>query len=118
MAPLVPVLSKKPRKFLVMAISLPSEPSPVHSLSTPAPPLPLSTVPGSLIDKPPIAKLTHQDKSLSIYNILAQVSEGTFGKVYKACNSVTAALKQIQMEMEKDWFPVTAMQEIKLVQLL
>jgi len=118
MAPLVPVLSEKPRKSLVTAVSLPSEPSSVHSLSTPAPPPPLSTVPSSSIDEPPIVKLTHQGKSLSIYNILAQVGEGTFGKVYKACNSVTAALKQIQMETEKDWFPITAMWDIKLVQLL
>jgi len=94
MAPLVPVLSEKPRKSLVTAVSLPSEPSPVHSLSTPAPPPPLSTVPSSSINKPPIAKLTHQDNSLSIYDIL-EVGEGTFGKVYKACNSVTAALKRI-----------------------
>jgi len=118
MAPLVPVLSEKPRKSLVTAVSLPSEPSPVHSLSMPAPPLPLSTVPSSSIDEPPIVKLTHQDKSLSIYDILAQVDEETFGKVYKACNSVTAALKRIQMEMEKNRFPVTAMREIKLVQSL
>jgi len=118
MAPLVPVLSKKPRKSLVTAISLPSEPSPVHNLSMPVPLPPLSIVPSSSINEPPIVKLTHQDKSLSIYDILAQAGEGTFGKVYKACNSVTVALKQIRMEMEKDRFPVTVMWEIKLVQLL
>ena len=118
MAPLVTVLSEKPRKSLVTAVLLPSEPSSVHSLSTPAPPPPLSTVPSSSIDEPPIAKLTHQGKSLSIYDILAQVSEGTFGKVYRACNSVTAALKRIWMEMEKDRFSVTVMWDIKLVQSL
>jgi len=118
MAPLVPVLNEKPRKSLVTTVSLPSEPSPVHSLSMPAPLPPLSTVSSSSINKLPIAKPTHQDKSLSIYDILAQVSEGTFGKVYNACNSVTIALKQTQMKIEKDRFPITAMWEIKLVQLL
>jgi len=49
MAPLVPMLSEKPRKSLVIAISLLSEPSLVHSLSTPAPLLPLSIVPRGVI---------------------------------------------------------------------
>ncbi len=47
--------------------------------------------------------------------------KGTFGKVYKARNSVTGvlvALKRIRMETEKDGFPVTAMREIKLLQSL
>ncbi|KAF8655275.1 hypothetical protein AX16_003175 [Volvariella volvacea WC 439] len=56
-----------------------------------------------------------------LYQILTQVGEGTFGKVYKAQNTVTkihVALKRIRMESEKDGFPVTAMREIKLLQSL
>jgi CTD kinase subunit alpha len=56
-----------------------------------------------------------------VYSIVAQVGEGTFGKVYKARNSVSnvlVALKRIRMETEKDGFPVTAMREIKLLQSL
>jgi Protein kinase domain len=56
-----------------------------------------------------------------LYRIISQVGEGTFGKVYKAQNTVTklhVALKRIRMESEKDGFPVTAMREIKLLQSL
>ncbi|KAG5351307.1 hypothetical protein C0989_007008 [Termitomyces sp. Mn162] len=56
-----------------------------------------------------------------LYNIISQVGEGTFGKVYKAQNIVSrvyVALKRIRMESEKDGFPVTAMREIKLLQSL
>lgn len=56
-----------------------------------------------------------------LYKIVSQVGEGTFGKVYKARNTVTSvhvALKRIRMEAEKDGFPVTAMREIKLLQSL
>ncbi|KAF5369926.1 hypothetical protein D9758_001012 [Tetrapyrgos nigripes] len=50
-----------------------------------------------------------------LYTIVSQVGEGTFGKVYKARNTVT---DRIRMESEKDGFPVTAMREIKLLQSL
>ena len=55
------------------------------------------------------------------YEKLAQVGEGTYGKVYKARNIETGAfvaLKRIRMEGERDGFPVTAMREIKLLQSL
>ena len=54
-----------------------------------------------------------------LYKIVSQVGEGTFGKVYKAQNTVSrtfVALKRIRMEGERDGFPVTAMREIKLLQ--
>ncbi|KAL4075830.1 Pkinase-domain-containing protein [Scleroderma citrinum] len=56
-----------------------------------------------------------------LYVIVSQVGEGTFGKVYKARNTITnvhVALKRIRMEAERDGFPVTAMREIKLLQSL
>lgn len=56
-----------------------------------------------------------------LYAIVSQVGEGTFGKVYKARNTITSvhvALKRIRMEAERDGFPVTAMREIKLLQSL
>ena len=59
--------------------------------------------------------------SKEFYKIISQVGEGTFGKVYKARNTLTGkhvALKRIRMESERDGFPVTAMREIKLLQSL
>ncbi|KAF8558752.1 Pkinase-domain-containing protein [Imleria badia] len=56
-----------------------------------------------------------------LYAIVSQVGEGTFGKVYKARNTITnvhVALKRIRMEAEREGFPVTAMREIKLLQSL
>ncbi|CAE6516579.1 unnamed protein product [Rhizoctonia solani] len=61
-------------------------------------------------------------KTASEYQIICQVGEGTFGKVYKARSlanpEARVALKRIRMEGEKDGFPVTAMREIKLLQSL
>ncbi|KAK9896592.1 Pkinase-domain-containing protein [Cystobasidium minutum MCA 4210] len=59
--------------------------------------------------------------SSELYERLAQVGEGTYGKVYKARRQDTGklvALKRIRMEAEKDGFPVTAIREIKLLQSL
>lgn len=56
-----------------------------------------------------------------LYKIISQVGEGTFGKVYKARNTLSGsyvALKRIRMESERDGFPITAMREIKLLQSL
>ncbi|KLT42273.1 Pkinase-domain-containing protein, partial [Cutaneotrichosporon oleaginosum] len=55
------------------------------------------------------------------YERLAQVGEGTYGKVYKARNTgsgALVALKRIRMEQEREGFPVTSMREIKLLQAL
>lgn len=62
---------------------------------------------------------TPDQDSDEFYQIVSQVGEGTFGKVYKARNTNTGqfvALKRIRMEAERDGFPVTAMREIKLLQ--
>ncbi|KAK9469525.1 kinase-like domain-containing protein [Lipomyces arxii] len=56
---------------------------------------------------------------MAVYERKAQVGEGTYGKVYKALNTVSnqmVALKKIRMEAERDGFPITALREIKLLQ--
>ena len=66
-------------------------------------------------------KLPNRGSSKTFYEIVTQVGEGTFGKVYKAkdpTNGNLVALKRIRMESERDGFPVTAMREIKLLQSL
>jgi len=55
------------------------------------------------------------------YEIMAQVGEGTYGKVFKAraeSSGTLVALKKLRMEKEKDGFPITALREIKLLQSL
>lgn len=72
-------------------------------------------------DGPPGVSTPSISSRGELYNIISQVGEGTFGKVYKAQNTITrvhVALKRIRMESEKDGFPVTAMREIKLLQSL
>ena len=73
--------------------------------------------------EPEMTRPSTPNKSSSdeLYSIVSQVGEGTFGKVYKAQNTVNGlyvALKRIRMETERDGFPVTAMREIKLLQSL
>jgi CTD kinase subunit alpha len=54
-----------------------------------------------------------------IYARVQQVGEGTYGKVYKARNSITdeyVALKRLRLETEREGFPITAIREIKLLQ--
>ncbi|CAO1639302.1 unnamed protein product [Sympodiomycopsis kandeliae] len=58
---------------------------------------------------------------IEMYTRIAQVGQGTYGQVFKARSEYTGvfvALKKIKMEAEKDGFPITAMREIKLLQML
>ncbi|THH01677.1 hypothetical protein EW026_g1065 [Hermanssonia centrifuga] len=68
-----------------------------------------------------VTRPTTPKSAEELYEIVSQVGEGTFGKVYKARNTGSGkfvALKRIRMEAERDGFPVTAMREIKLLQSL
>lgn len=55
----------------------------------------------------------------SIYERVLQVGEGTYGKVYKARNTITnklVALKKLRLQGEREGFPITSIREIKLLQ--
>ncbi|KAJ8300150.1 hypothetical protein KUTeg_021669 [Tegillarca granosa] len=52
---------------------------------------------------------------------LAKIGQGTFGEVFKARdknNRTMVAMKKVLMENEKEGFPITALREIKILQLL
>lgn len=55
------------------------------------------------------------------YEKLAKIGQGTFGEVFKARDKKTkrlVALKKVLMENEREGFPITALREIKILQLL
>lgn len=57
----------------------------------------------------------------SKYEKLCKIGQGTFGEVFKARDRNTkrlVAMKKILMENEKEGFPITALREIKILQLL
>ncbi|TFK75872.1 Pkinase-domain-containing protein [Pluteus cervinus] len=115
--PCIPSTSQDTRTELVQQPSLPNfalpqPPSALHSVNT----SPRNAEPDGLVPSTP-----SQSSSKELYQIVSQVGEGTFGKVYKAQNTISrlyVALKRIRMEAERDGFPVTAMREIKLLQSL
>ncbi|XP_055941150.1 cyclin-dependent kinase 9-like [Argiope bruennichi] len=55
------------------------------------------------------------------YEKLAKIGQGTYGEVFKACHHKTrklVALKKILVQNENDGFPISALREIKILQLL
>lgn len=62
----------------------------------------------------------HCDNVDEKYEKLAQIGKGTFGEVFRARDKTTkkeVALKKILMEAEKEGFPITAIREIKILNL-
>ena len=56
-------------------------------------------------DNAPERRISTKEKGASMFERIGQVGEGTYGKVYKARNTLTGelvALKKIRMEAERD----------------
>jgi cyclin-dependent kinase 9 len=58
----------------------------------------------------------------SKYEKVAKIGQGTFGEVFKArarnSSKKFVAMKKVLMDNEKEGFPITALREIKILQLL
>lgn len=73
----------------------------------------------SAVPKKPQFSVLTQERSTSVYQRIMQVGEGTYGKVYKAKNTITGklvALKKLRLQGEREGFPITSIREIKLLQ--
>ncbi|XP_043281909.1 cyclin-dependent kinase 12 [Venturia canescens] len=61
------------------------------------------------------------ERCVDVFEVIAQIGEGTYGQVYKAQDkraSVLVALKKVRLENEKEGFPITAVREIKILRQL
>lgn len=65
--------------------------------------------------------VTWGERSVTAFETLEQVGEGTYGHVYKARDRITKefkALKKVRLENEREGFPITAVREIKILRQL
>ncbi|XP_037031570.1 cyclin-dependent kinase 12 [Bradysia coprophila] len=61
------------------------------------------------------------ERCVDVFEVIAQIGEGTYGQVYKARDNsakVLVALKKVRLEHEKEGFPITAVREIKILRQL
>ncbi|XP_076265488.1 cyclin-dependent kinase 12 isoform X4 [Rhynchophorus ferrugineus] len=61
------------------------------------------------------------ERCIDMFEVIAQIGEGTYGQVYKAKDihaNELVALKKVRLENEKEGFPITAVREIKILRQL
>ena len=97
-----------------------SQTFPEHmQLCTPISSLESSSVTTSLVNTNLIKRESFS--SLEAFDIIELVGEGTYGTVYKATHIDSGnivALKKVRTDNEKEGFPITAVREIKILNLL
>ena len=85
---------------------------------------PLTSLESSLVSTASVISNQIRRKSFSsldAFDIIELVGEGTYGTVYKATHidsGNTVALKKVRTDNEKEGFPITAVREIKILNLL
>lgn len=137
-SPSTPPETKPARKSIITDLPMPpmiagtEELSPDDDMSTP----PLSRLghykSRSSVARPKILNAKRHDRTpledwsercVEVFDIIAQIGEGTYGQVYKARakdkkNDEMVALKKVRLENEKEGFPITAVREIKILKQL
>lgn len=93
--------------------------SPNETYSEPFQAAPPRRRPTILNRKQPIVDIT--DRLFNSYEIIQQVGEGTYGKVFKAKdlqNNQLVAMKFVLMDNENEGFPITGLREINILREL